>query len=82
MSRAVGVAKHGKEVVARSVPGADRSEFRIYLNALFSRSKFPNTPDAAEMGKPGSIGCVRARNRDIIGLFDLVPPSMPDEIRA
>jgi len=52
------------------------------LNALFSRSKFPNTPDAAEMGKPGSIGCVRARNRDIIGLFDLVPPSMPDEIRA
>ena len=32
------------------------------------------SPDAAEMGKPGSIGCVRMRNRDIIELFDLVPP--------
>jgi lipoprotein-anchoring transpeptidase ErfK/SrfK len=31
-------------------------------------------PDSAEMGKPGSIGCVRMRNRDIVELFDLVPP--------
>jgi len=27
----------------------------------------------AEMGKPGSIGCVRMRNADILALFDLVP---------
>ena len=27
----------------------------------------------AEMGKPGSIGCVRMRNADILELFDLVP---------
>jgi L,D-transpeptidase YbiS len=31
-------------------------------------------PDSAEMGKPGSIGCIRMRNRDIAALFDLIPP--------
>jgi lipoprotein-anchoring transpeptidase ErfK/SrfK len=39
-------------------------------------------PDFAEMGKPGSIGCVRMRNRDIIELFDLVPPYTPVEIKG
>jgi L,D-transpeptidase YbiS len=32
------------------------------------------SPDRAEMGKPGSIGCIRMRNADISELFDLVPP--------
>ena len=32
------------------------------------------SPDSAAMGKPGSIGCVRMRNADVIELFDLVPP--------
>lgn len=31
------------------------------------------SPDGVEMGKPGSIGCIRMRNADIIRLFDLVP---------
>ena len=31
------------------------------------------SPETAEMGKPGSIGCVRMRNADIVELFDLVP---------
>lgn len=31
------------------------------------------SPDSAEMGTPGSHGCVRMRNADIIELFDLVP---------
>ena len=39
------------------------------------------SPDPAEMGKPGSIGCVRMRNRDIAELFELVPPYTPVEIR-
>ena len=38
------------------------------------------SPDTAEMGKPGSIGCVRMRNRDIAELFDLVPPYTEVEI--
>jgi L,D-transpeptidase YbiS len=36
--------------------------------------------DLAEMGKPGSIGCVRMRNKDIVELYDLVPPYTPLEI--
>ena len=32
------------------------------------------SPDRAEMGRPGSIGCIRMRNADISELFDLVPP--------
>ena len=29
--------------------------------------------DTAEMGKPGSIGCIRMRNADVMELFDLTP---------
>ena len=39
------------------------------------------SPDRAEMGKPGSIGCIRMRNADNIELFDLVPPYTPVDIR-
>jgi L,D-transpeptidase YbiS len=39
------------------------------------------SPDTAEMGVPGSIGCVRMRNRDIIELFDLVPAGTQVDIR-
>ncbi|MFV5213877.1 L,D-transpeptidase family protein [Azonexus caeni] len=31
------------------------------------------SPDNAEMGVPGSHGCVRMRNADIVELFDYVP---------
>ena len=40
------------------------------------------SPDSAEMGKPGSIGCIRMRNRDIAELFELVAPYTPVEIKA
>jgi lipoprotein-anchoring transpeptidase ErfK/SrfK len=40
------------------------------------------TPDTVEVGKPGSIGCVRMRNRDLVELFDLVPVRTPVEISA
>ena len=39
------------------------------------------SPDFAEMGKPGSIGCIRMRGTDIVKLFDLVPPYTPVEIK-
>jgi lipoprotein-anchoring transpeptidase ErfK/SrfK len=35
-----------------------------------------------EMGKPGSIGCIRMRNSDLVELFDLVPAGTPIEISA
>ena len=34
-------------------------------------------PDSTEMGKPGSIGCVRMHNRDLVELFDLVSAGTP-----
>ena len=40
------------------------------------------SPDTAEMGKPGSIGCIRMRNRDIAELFDRVAPYTRVEIKA
>ena len=39
------------------------------------------THDLAEMGVPGSHGCVRMRNADIVELFDLVPPYTPVDIK-
>lgn len=40
------------------------------------------THDLAELGKPGSHGCIRMRNADIAELFDLVPPYTPVDINA
>jgi lipoprotein-anchoring transpeptidase ErfK/SrfK len=37
-------------------------------------------PDSARMGLPGSIGCIRMRNSEIVELFDLVPPGTVVEI--
>lgn len=38
------------------------------------------SPDAVSMGTPGSIGCIRMRNRDVIDLFDRISPGIPVEI--
>ena len=40
------------------------------------------SPDIVEMGKPGSIGCIRMRNRDIVELFERVAPYTPVSIRG
>jgi lipoprotein-anchoring transpeptidase ErfK/SrfK len=40
------------------------------------------THQLAEMGQPGSIGCVRMRNPDIVELFERVPPYTPVDIRS
>ena len=39
-------------------------------------------PDSAEMGKPGSHGCIRMRNADIAELFEQLPPYTPVELRG
>ena len=38
------------------------------------------SPDTVPMGTPGSIGCIRMRNRDIIDLFDCIPAGILVEI--
>ncbi len=55
----------GKEPGRNRLGDVDTMRRYIYIHG---------SPDTAEMGKPGSIGCVRMRNRDVIELFDLVPP--------
>jgi L,D-transpeptidase YbiS len=40
------------------------------------------TPDSTEMGCPGSKGCVRMRNADLLELFDLVPAGTQVKIVA
>lgn len=37
-------------------------------------------PDSIDMSKPGSRGCIRMRNEDIVRLFDLVDVSTPVNI--
>jgi lipoprotein-anchoring transpeptidase ErfK/SrfK len=37
-------------------------------------------PETEPMGRPGSHGCIRMRNRDVVELFDLVPLHTPVEI--
>jgi lipoprotein-anchoring transpeptidase ErfK/SrfK len=38
------------------------------------------SPDSVEMGKPGSIGCIRMRNQDLLELFDLVDAGVSVDI--
>jgi len=40
------------------------------------------SPDSVPMGRPGSIGCIRMRNHDIVELFDQVPPGTAVRISA
>jgi lipoprotein-anchoring transpeptidase ErfK/SrfK len=40
------------------------------------------SPGSVPMGKPGSIGCIRMRNTDIVELFDIVGASTPVKIVA
>jgi len=39
------------------------------------------SPDSVPMGQPGSIGCIRMRNNDIVELFERVPVRLPVLIR-
>ena len=38
------------------------------------------TPEETQLGKPGSHGCVRMANQDIVELFDLVKPGTEVDI--
>lgn len=40
------------------------------------------SPDSLEMGRPGSIGCIRMRNGDLLELFDLVEAGTEVDIRG
>lgn len=40
------------------------------------------SPESVPMGTPGSIGCIRMRNQDIVELFDQVAPGTAVDIAA
>jgi L,D-transpeptidase YbiS len=63
----------GRELGRNRLGDVDTMRRYIYIHG---------SPDTAEMGKPGSIGCVRMRNDDILDLFDRVPPYTEVEIKA
>jgi len=54
----------GKEPGRNRLGDVDTMRRYIYLHG---------SPDTVAMGTPGSIGCVRMKNSDIIELFDLIP---------
>lgn len=54
----------GTEVGRNRLGNVDTMRRYIYIHGA---------PDSEPMGSPGSIGCIRMTNRDVIELFDLVP---------
>ncbi|MGA8260635.1 MAG: L,D-transpeptidase [Arenicellales bacterium] len=52
--------------------GVDTMRRYIYIHGA---------PDEDPMGVPGSHGCIKMRNRDILELFDRVPAGTPVAIR-
>lgn len=61
----------GKEPGRNRLGEVDTMRRYIYLHGA---------PDSVAMGTPGSIGCVRMKNSDIIELFDLIPVRTPVDI--
>lgn len=54
----------GKEVGFNRLGACDTMRRYIYIHG---------TPDSTKLSQPGSKGCVRMRNADLVKLFDLVP---------
>jgi len=54
----------GREVGFNRLGACDTMRRYIYIHG---------TPDSTKLGQPGSKGCVRMHNADLVQLFDLVP---------
>jgi lipoprotein-anchoring transpeptidase ErfK/SrfK len=63
----------GREVGKNRLGNVDTMRRFIYIHG---------SPESVSMGTPGSIGCVRMRNADIVELFDRVPAGTPVRISA
>lgn len=58
----------GCEVGKNRLGDVDTMRRMIYIHGA---------PDRVQMGVPGSRGCIRMRNRDVVELFDIVPVGSP-----
>jgi lipoprotein-anchoring transpeptidase ErfK/SrfK len=63
----------GREVGRNRLGDVDTMRRMIYIHGA---------PDSAQMGAPGSHGCIRMRNADVAELFELVPPYAEVDIRG
>ena len=63
----------GCEVGRNRLGDVDTMRRMIYIHGA---------PESAEMGKPGSHGCIRMRNADVAELFEQVPPYTEVDIRG
>jgi lipoprotein-anchoring transpeptidase ErfK/SrfK len=63
----------GREVGFNRLGASDTMRRYIYIHG---------TPDTVTLGMPGSHGCIRMNNEDLIELFDLVPAGVSVEIIA
>jgi L,D-transpeptidase YbiS len=63
----------GREVGKNRLGNVDTMRRYIYIHG---------SPDSVPMGTPGSIGCIRMRNHDIVELFERVPAGTPVRISA
>ena len=63
----------GREIGKNRLGEVDTMRRYIYIHG---------SPDSVPMGKPGSIGCIRMRNADIVELFDRAPAGTPVSIVA
>jgi len=63
----------GCEVGKNRLGSVDTMRRYIYIHG---------SPDSVPMGSPGSIGCIRMRNADIVELFDRVPAGTQVKISA
>ncbi|MFZ5493100.1 MAG: L,D-transpeptidase family protein [Pseudomonadota bacterium] len=61
----------GCEVGFNRLGAVDTQRRYIYIHG---------TPDSTELGVPGSKGCVRMGNVDLLRLFDLTPPGTPVDL--
>ncbi|MFM1978333.1 MAG: hypothetical protein RLZZ151_848 [Pseudomonadota bacterium] len=61
----------GTEVGVNRLGEVDTMQRYIYIHG---------TPDNVVLGQPGSHGCIRMRNADVIALFNMVPVGTPIHI--
>jgi L,D-transpeptidase YbiS len=61
----------GTEVGVNRLGDVDTMQRYIYIHG---------TPDDVVLGQPGSHGCIRMRNTDVIALFNMVPVGTPIHI--
>ena len=54
----------GTEIGRNRLGSVDTMRRYVYIHG---------TPDTEPLGAPGSIGCIRMANRDVVELFELVP---------